>query len=262
MTTSNNLLRNLRIATPCHVGWENMTGDERVRFCDSCKLHVYNFSELTSREIESLVLKTNGRLCGRMYQRADGTILTRDCPVGLRAVRHRVARFAGAVFATILGLCSVTFSQTNSDKSSQSKQTASFKIEHNRTDVESFGKLIGTVVNSAGGVLIGAEVTLKNNETREQRTTRTDELGTFLFGDLSTGKYVLSMSAPGMKQFQVTDIELLATEGSRAEIRMEDGVLLTGAVSVQDHFDEESTTSVNMIKELDLLMKQQRKPKN
>jgi len=70
------------------------------------------------------------------------------------------------------------------------------------------------------------------------------------------------MSAPGMKQFQVTDIELLATEGSRAEIRMEDGVLLTGAVSVQDHFDEESTTSVNMIKELDLLMKQQRKPKN
>jgi len=262
MTTSNNLLRNLRIATPCHVGWENMTGDERVRFCDSCKLHVYNFSELTSREIESLVLKTNGRLCGRMYQRADGTILTRDCPVGLRAVRHRVARFAGAVFATILGLCSVTFSQTNSDKSSQSKQTASFKIEHNRTDVESFGKLIGTVVNSAGGVLIGAEVTLKNNETREQRTTRTDELGTFLFADLSTGKYVLSMSAPGMKQFQVTDIELLATEGSRAEIRMEDGVLLTGAVSVQDHFDEESTTSVNMIKELDLLMKQQRKPKN
>jgi len=262
MTTNNNLLRNLRVATPCHVGWENMTGDERVRFCDSCKLHVYNFSELTSREIESLVLKTNGRLCGRMYQRADGTILTRDCPVGLRAVRHRVARFAGAVFATILGLCSVTFSQTNSDKSSQSKQTASFKIEHNRTDVESFGKLIGTVVNSAGGVLIGAEVTLKNNETREQRTTRTDELGTFLFADLSTGKYVLSMSAPGMKQFQVTDIELLATEGSRAEIRMEDGVLLTGAVSVQDHFDEESTTSVNMIKELDLLMKQQRKPKN
>jgi hypothetical protein len=179
MTTNNNLLRNLRVATPCHVGWENMTGDERVRFCDSCKLHVYNFSELTSREIESLVLKTNGRLCGRMYQRADGTILTRDCPVGLRAVRQRVARFAGAVFATILGLCSVTFSQTNSDTGSQSKQTSSFKIERNRTDVESFGKLIGTVVDSTGAVFAGAEVTLRNSVTREQQTTRTDELGTF-----------------------------------------------------------------------------------
>ena len=35
----------------------------------------------------------------RIYQRQDGTVLTQNCPVGLRAVTRRIARIAGAVFA-------------------------------------------------------------------------------------------------------------------------------------------------------------------
>jgi len=68
-----------------------MEGDERVRFCSQCKLNVFNLSSMSRREAEALVRSKEGRLCIRFYRRSDGTILTDNCPVGLRAARRRVA---------------------------------------------------------------------------------------------------------------------------------------------------------------------------
>jgi hypothetical protein len=31
-------LSRLRIATPCPIGWDEMTGDSQVRFCGHCQL--------------------------------------------------------------------------------------------------------------------------------------------------------------------------------------------------------------------------------
>ena len=95
-------LQQARIATPCPASWEDMRGDDRMRFCDQCSLHVYNVSELNQDEAERLIRETEGRLCGRIYRRADGTIMTRDCPVGLRAVRRRAARIVGRIAATVV----------------------------------------------------------------------------------------------------------------------------------------------------------------
>src|SRR5258706_6218808 len=94
----------LRIAAPCPLSWEQMTGDNRVRFCDHCQLNVYNISELSRLEAETLIASTEGRLCARLFRRADGTVLTKDCPVGLRALRRRVAQRTAAIFAAIVGL--------------------------------------------------------------------------------------------------------------------------------------------------------------
>jgi hypothetical protein len=99
----------IQIASPCTESWDNMTGDERVRRCASCKLNVYNLHELTMSEVETLMRKPNGRLCVRLYQRKDGTVITADCPVGLRKVRMRLASgmiataaFVAAVFASVV----------------------------------------------------------------------------------------------------------------------------------------------------------------
>jgi hypothetical protein len=35
-------------------------------------------------EAEALVLDLEGKMCARLYRRADGTVLTEDCPVGVR----------------------------------------------------------------------------------------------------------------------------------------------------------------------------------
>jgi hypothetical protein len=97
MNRNNRFLDGLKIASPCKVDWNSMTGDERIRACAQCRLNVYNLSEMTRAEAEHLIIEKEGRLCVRFYRRADGTVLTRDCPVGLRAARLKLLRLAGAV---------------------------------------------------------------------------------------------------------------------------------------------------------------------
>ncbi len=59
---------------------------------------------MTRSEAESLIARTEGRLCVRFYRRHDGSIITRDCPVGLRAIRRRVCYIAKAIGSMVLGL--------------------------------------------------------------------------------------------------------------------------------------------------------------
>ena len=94
-----------------------MIGDDRKRYCGECKLNVYNLSGMSRAEAENLILNAEGRLCARFYRRADGSILTKDCPVGWAAIKRRVSRMAAAAFALLVGLLSglgfaAFFSQT------------------------------------------------------------------------------------------------------------------------------------------------------
>ena len=96
-------LDSVGIATPCHASWEDMRGDARVRFCGKCRLNVYNLSEMGRKEAEALVREKEGRLCVRFFRRPDGTLLTKDCGLLVRA-RKRAAWAWGAGVAALLAL--------------------------------------------------------------------------------------------------------------------------------------------------------------
>src|SRR4051812_42669277 len=103
------LLENVRIASPCVADWDDMRGDERVRFCGRCDKNVYNLSALSRADAEALVNEKEGRMCVRFFQRADGTMLTADCPVGAQRLRLRARMWASisgaaASAALLLGL--------------------------------------------------------------------------------------------------------------------------------------------------------------
>ena len=99
------LLSNVKVAAPCVVSWDRMTGDDRARFCSLCQKNVYNLSVLTTDEITALIREKEGKLCGRFYRRSDGTMLTADCPVGLRQMARRLRALsvaaAGLLFASL-----------------------------------------------------------------------------------------------------------------------------------------------------------------
>jgi len=95
-------LDHVSVAAPCSADWDAMVGTERARFCGQCRLNVYNLSGMTRREAEQLIAGSEGRLCVRFYRRADGTILTENCPVGLRALKRRLSRTASAAVSAIL----------------------------------------------------------------------------------------------------------------------------------------------------------------
>ena len=112
-------LNNLRVASPCSMDWDAMHGDERTRFCGDCKLNVYNLSGMTRYDAEHLLRMHEGRLCVRYYQRADGTILTQDCPVGWAKVKQRVSIFAAAAFSLIVSLFGATYLVSHFGKRTQ-----------------------------------------------------------------------------------------------------------------------------------------------
>ncbi len=97
------ILSQVRIATPCSVGWDTMKGDDRVRHCAQCDKLVYNLAKLTAEEAVALLRAPGGPPCIQLWRRADGTVLTADCPVGLKMVARRRTRLALAA-AMALGL--------------------------------------------------------------------------------------------------------------------------------------------------------------
>jgi hypothetical protein len=114
----------IRTATPCPKKWADMRGDAVKRFCDDCQLNVYDVSQLTTLEAYSLLKLSEGRVCARIYTRADGTVLTRDCPTGLRRARQRALRGALALGALATAGLAAVLSQLGGGPSLQGARLA------------------------------------------------------------------------------------------------------------------------------------------
>jgi hypothetical protein len=89
----------IKISSPCSESWARMKGDDRVRYCMKCKLDVYNLDGMKPVEIEALVRRKSGTLCGRLYMRPERTASFQDC--GMSRAR-RARRWAAAAAAFIV----------------------------------------------------------------------------------------------------------------------------------------------------------------
>jgi hypothetical protein len=157
------MLEQIKIASPCSADWEQMEGNDRVRFCSECKKNVFNLSAMTRRDGEALLKETNGNLCARIYRRNDGTVLTEDCPVGLQTKIARVRRRIGWAVTTALSL-----------SAAQAKEV---------------GTLTGTIRNEDGSLAAKTAVLIKGDHARVE--TITDERGAFKVDDLAPGLYTV-----------------------------------------------------------------------
>jgi hypothetical protein len=97
----------LKISSPCPKSWDDLVGDQRIRYCGQCKLNVYNFAEMDREEVERIVRKSEGRLCGTLYVRGDRTATLRDCPSArARTLVRRAVKVASfLLLAGFTGVC-------------------------------------------------------------------------------------------------------------------------------------------------------------
>lgn len=98
------LLDKVKVAAPCSAEWRFMYGDDRVRFCGQCSKNVYNLSAMNRQEAEDLIRRMEGHLCVRYYRRMDGTIITNNCPVGLRAIKEKYHSTKATIIKAALAL--------------------------------------------------------------------------------------------------------------------------------------------------------------
>jgi Carboxypeptidase regulatory-like domain len=198
-----------------------MAGDERVRYCPECKLDVYNFSEMSDADIESIVSHRSGRLCARFYQRADGTMLTRNCPVGLRAVVRRVSGFASAALAAVITV-GPAFARTPPTKYGSTL----IQIEKAQTGISL------EVVDKTGAVVSKARITIVNEKTKVKLDGETDARGRFRLVDLSEGSYEITVAVPGFEVLKQSHVPVPSKTPLKLQIEV--GNISMGVVVVVD----------------------------
>lgn len=226
----------LRIATPCPISWEQMTGDNRVRFCDHCRLNVYNISELSRPEAETLIASTEGRLCARLYRRSDGTILTKDCPVGLRALRLRVSKRAAAVFAAIASLASVAVGQQSSAKDGKTECIPQTRITRTTAPPEHLATVLsGNLLDPTGAVVAGAKITITNDATKETLTSFSNDTGRFEFTSLASGTYSLTIEGLGFQTLNLTNVSVEIDKIVNLESIIEIFAQVTSGITSMDY---------------------------
>ena len=148
---------------------------------------------MTSVEIRALLAKSDGRLCMRLFRRTDGTVITKDCPIGLRAYRKRVASVATAALASVLGLFSISYGQ---DKDAQKVDASKVQITRS-ADATGKAVLHGMVTDPNGAVIPGMSVQLfqKDGKSPIAQTT-SNETGEYSF-EVPAGVYEIRVPKKG-----------------------------------------------------------------
>ncbi len=77
------------------------------------------------------------------------------------------------------------------------------------------GRLLGTVVDSSGGRVVGADIVLVAAVSSLEQQTKSDGRGEFRFDDLPPGAYHMTVRAAGMAEASST---VTVTVGSAREI--------------------------------------------
>jgi outer membrane receptor protein involved in Fe transport len=88
-----------------------------------------------------------------------------------------------------------------------------------------FGAIRGVIADSAGAVVAGAAIEAKNIKTGSQYKTESSGAGQFTLAEIPGGEYELRVSAPGLKPYLLTGVQVEAAQPLDIDIRLEVGHL-------------------------------------
>ncbi len=181
--------KHLLVGEPCHEDWNQMTGNDQVRFCSHCAQSVNNISEMTRREAMRLIRKSDGRVCVRYESGSIG-----GPPIFAQKLHQisRRSRIAAGIIGASLTLTAVSYSQVLRPGRDQ-VETVSKNDRTNRAGGK--GILAGIVTDESGGAIPNATVTLVNSKTGRSAAYTANAEGVYEISGLEPGDYRLEASA-------------------------------------------------------------------
>src|SRR5689334_17595686 len=100
------LIQQLRIAGPCEVDWDSMIGNDRVRFCEHCRLSVHHVDSLNRKQLRRLIARSHGRLCVN-YTQPNVATGVNAFPI-LHKIGRRTSALAAGAFSATLSISTAT----------------------------------------------------------------------------------------------------------------------------------------------------------
>lgn len=113
------------------------------------------------------------------------------------------------------------------------------------------GAIAGTVIDPSGAVFAGARVTITNAGTRITRETATDSAGSFRILLLPPGPYELKVNVPGFTQKAPLPVDVVVTETTVAQIKLDLAPASSSAVQVVEKSDAVQTESITLGRAID-----------
>jgi hypothetical protein len=190
-------LESIESPLPCSKDWNEMVGDERVRFCHSCEKNVYNLSAMTRREARRFVALNSGKVCVRYVRLADGRVETIETK--LYKIARRAPLLAAGVLGATLTLSAAADAQMTpaTPKTQTTKTTKSSARNDSETSQISF-----TVVDQNGNAIANAAVKLTNPKTAQEFITITNSEGVALFNLIPPATYDVTFSASSFQELK------------------------------------------------------------
>jgi len=120
----------------------------------------------------------------------------------------------------------------------------------------STGAVRGRVVDQLGGLIVGASVSVTDGKGISKNTNTGGE-GAFLIAGLSTGRYVMRITAPGFSPYENIDVEVTAGRITQLDIRLMIGTPEAKVTVLQSELSVDVANNANALvlsgKQLDAL---------
>jgi hypothetical protein len=236
MSKRTDLLDRINIASPCSADWDEMLGNEQVRFCRHCSLYVHDLSNITRKDAVKLVSASNGKLCLRYYRRPDGAVHTATRAEPVARIKRRLSRLAAGAFTATLSLASNAAAQSmqSTERSPLVTISPATAGDHLRPAISEgqTTSLAGTVSDPTEAVVTGAKVILLNERTGQVQSVDTNDEGKYQFQNVEAGAYKLKIEAPGFAAYRNDSVVLQGGREGRADATLEPGMAQGGMVVI------------------------------
>jgi ankyrin repeat protein len=234
----NSALDQLTISQPCNADWDSMKGNDQIRFCEHCNLHVNDLSRMTRPQAMRLVEQSRGRLCVRYLRTSKGEILTQDTR-RLFQIGRRVSQLAAGAFTATMSLSTVV---AQGRVLREDEKVVQGVPRAGATQTKTSCVISGVVTDPNGAVIPGLIVTLTNTTTQGENVATSSADGEYEFKDIPAGPYKLKILSPGggFKDLELKDIDLPpgATKRLENELQLDETVSVTvGVVAIVDPHD-------------------------
>ncbi|MBK9163710.1 MAG: ankyrin repeat domain-containing protein [Acidobacteria bacterium] len=232
-------LRKLRVAEPCSENWNEMFGNDRVRFCGHCAKSVNDISAMSPKEALRLVKRSRGNICIRYIEHP----VTKEPVIAgrLYQIARRAPALAAGVVGATLSLSAMSYAQGGTRTTPQQTDTAiAINIDKELPAGTGTAVIWGTVTDPAGAVIPGASVRLLDGEGDEIKAVLSGYDGTYRFEALPDGTYSIEARSDGFMALQMNNIVIgTGTERIQPLTLSIQQFVLTGAVAISSEVEIE-----------------------
>jgi hypothetical protein len=215
-----------------------MKGNDQVRFCEHCELSVRDLSQMTRAKAERLVRQSKGRLCLRIHRDPLGQIITRESIAPLYNISRRASRIAAGAFTAVMSMSTAAYAQRPELTAPGCRVPVAEQTQPLAQG--NFAWLAVTVADYNGAAVLGAQVTVTNEQTGEIQSLVTDDAGLAKAWLGGGSTYSVEVQADGFIVNKTTKVSLRSSEETPLGIQLGVRALMGDVAISETHIGTEN----------------------